>query len=241
MTRIRTLMDEPASPEGHCVSCESIHETKVSPAMGIVAKLAISEIQILPRSGGTVKLSAVSRGDKNATWAAATPSGLMTVHATEENLAWFLRLRQDVLDYNATTFADIDPAWRASQAGSHACEVLVYIGEGIRSTPPDGSIPLKMNVSTIDRRRDGLAAGKATLAAVNGPYSTMELQINNPPAFEFLEAHFENHSDPLDVTITRCSDGYPGDGHTFVKSVYPAGTYGHDNCGECGGTREQHG
>jgi hypothetical protein len=48
--------------------------------------------------GGEVKLQAVSRGDQNAAWAAATPSGTVSMHVNNPEAAkWFEdRLGTDV-------------------------------------------------------------------------------------------------------------------------------------------------
>lgn len=60
--------------------------------MGVRAKFNIAKIELSPgNQGGKVVLQAVSRGERNADWASATPSG--TIEMTVNNPAgfqWFL-------------------------------------------------------------------------------------------------------------------------------------------------------
>lgn len=62
--------------------------------MGVRAKFHISSIEQYPHSpGGKVTLKAVSRGDRNKDWAAATPSGELTMQVNNPSgFAWFQEL-----------------------------------------------------------------------------------------------------------------------------------------------------
>lgn len=60
--------------------------------MSVRAKFNIAEIVLTPGSqGGRVTLKAVSRGERNADWASATPSGeiVMTIN-NPDGFEWFL-------------------------------------------------------------------------------------------------------------------------------------------------------
>lgn len=65
-------------------------------AKQVRAKFNISSIQLTPgNGGGQVVLSAVSRGDRNADWAEATPSGTITMQVNNpDGFKWFLDLLQ---------------------------------------------------------------------------------------------------------------------------------------------------
>lgn len=56
------------------------------------AKFNIKSIELTPgNQGGKIVLQAVSRGDRNADWAAATPSGTIEMYVNNpDGFAWFL-------------------------------------------------------------------------------------------------------------------------------------------------------
>ena len=56
-------------------------------------KFNISKIELAPGNmGGAVTLQAVSRGDRNSSWAAATPSGSITMQINNPKaLDWFMQ------------------------------------------------------------------------------------------------------------------------------------------------------
>jgi hypothetical protein len=93
--------------------------------MGVRAKFHIQSIELRPGvgAGGEVKLQAVSRGDRNAEWASATPSGSMTMLIQNEPaLAFFT----DMLAVSRTTgkypevFIDITPSSDGYPGDGHA-------------------------------------------------------------------------------------------------------------------------
>jgi hypothetical protein len=51
---------------------------------GVLAKFYIAEVTKFPGGGGRVKLSAASRGARNAEWASATPAGSMELTINNE-------------------------------------------------------------------------------------------------------------------------------------------------------------
>lgn len=59
--------------------------------MGVRGKFNISEIKLVPgNQGGEVTLRAVSRGERNADWATATPNGTITMQVNNpEGFKWF--------------------------------------------------------------------------------------------------------------------------------------------------------
>lgn len=92
--------------------------------------------------------------------------------------------------------------------------------------------------------------GKVILSAVSrgdrnaewakaSPAGTIEMQIDNAPAFEwFFEmvkaAQGTDYKPEVFVDFTAATDGFPGDGHTFRLADVPADHYLAGKCGECG-------
>lgn len=69
--------------------------------MGVRAKFNISKIELSPgNAGGLVRLQAVSRGERNADWASATPVGSIEMQVNNpDGFAWF----HDLLQQNRET------------------------------------------------------------------------------------------------------------------------------------------
>lgn len=77
------------------------------------------------------------------------------------------------------------------------------------------------------------------------PSGSMELQINNPPAFGFFErlldsAQATGRYPEVFIDITPATDGWPGDGHAFELAEVPDGHYVHGKCAQCGEPEEAH-
>lgn len=64
------------------------------PTSGVRARFYLASVTRFPgQPGGEVKLQAVSRGDRNAGWATATPSGTITMMVNDPGgFAWFVQL-----------------------------------------------------------------------------------------------------------------------------------------------------
>ena len=64
------------------------------PTGAVQARFHISAIELTPNNrGGKVTLKPVSRGDRNAKWAEATPSGEMTMYVNNASgFQWFMDL-----------------------------------------------------------------------------------------------------------------------------------------------------
>jgi hypothetical protein len=80
-----------------------------APTNAVQARFHLRSIERYPGNpGGKVVLSAVSRGDRNATWAAATPSGELTMQVNNpEGFAWFQSLL-DAVDTGEIRYPEVD-------------------------------------------------------------------------------------------------------------------------------------
>lgn len=120
--------------------------------MNIRAKFYVTSLELLPGkdAGVRVNLSAVSRGDRNASWATATPMGTMqmTVNNPAAAQAWesFMRAARET-GKQPEVFLDITPSTDGWPCDGHAFR-LADIPEGIYghdqcgecSMPKDGAI-----------------------------------------------------------------------------------------------------
>lgn len=90
--------------------------------MGVRGKFNISEIVLSPgNQGGRVTLQAVSRGERNADWASATPSGTITMQVNNpDGFKWF----EDRL--------------RAQREAGRYPEVFVDFSDSVDGWPGDG-------------------------------------------------------------------------------------------------------
>ncbi|MGL5935770.1 MAG: hypothetical protein ACRCZI_09130 [Cetobacterium sp.] len=229
--------------------------------MGVQAKFHITTIEIHAATGGsTVSLSPVARGDRNATWAAATPSGSLKIHATEtetesfwgvlrsarEATAALLRKldeKWDGIDHDYRTALEASRRWSAERAAcSRYPEVLVLFEAAYPGVPDSRSLLQgSFNELTVTRSGNGTAGEVKLRRTTGGGWVEMTMQIQNPPAFQFyVDIHRGAAAVDVPFRIVPSLDGYPSDGHEFVQSVYPAGTYYHDKCAECGFPKTDH-
>jgi hypothetical protein len=224
--------------------------------MSVVAKLHVNSILIEQYKGGgsVVKFTAVARGDRNRTWAAATPSGTFEMHCDEEetDLLWGLirstrrlqeELRAVVEAETPDGYADRHGPWRwmSEQAGrwQRFPEVLVFSGGATPEKETPWRIERSVKIATISPASDD-KTGKVTIENNGGPYLSFAMQIENPPAFAWHWDKFRTTDRGFEMVIVPSFDGYPGDGHTFRESAYPVGYSGHGTCGECGRAEPEH-
>ena len=86
--------------------------------MGVRGKFYVAKVELFPgQTGGAVTLNAVTRGARNASWSAATPSGEIRMHISNPAAhKWFMDLLQK----------------------SNTPEVFVDFGEAPKADPGDG-------------------------------------------------------------------------------------------------------
>jgi len=106
-----------------------------------------------------------------------------------------------------------------------------YVAEvtGTAYGPKGGGRVKLQAVSRGDQNKDWAAAT---------PSGTIEMQINNPPAFRWFAGLL---SEDIDLTFTAATRHEPDDGHPFRESLAdPTTAYGPPNCGDCGWPEGKH-
>lgn len=113
--------------------------------MSVRGKFYIAGIELFPgQTGGAVRLQAVSRGARNASWSAATPSGEIKMHISNPDAhEWFV----DMLKRRNTP------------------EVFVTFEEAPIADPGDGHKFVAADVPPGDYRSDRCADCECTLDA----------------------------------------------------------------------------
>lgn len=207
--------------------------------MGVRAKFYVQTVEMAAERGSVAKAHAVSRGDANAVWAAATPCGSLTFRPNDQ------------MPGSVDDMALFTSLLAAANASIHVDEH----GHQRRTRHPEFYITM-----TDDEHGD--AAGWMLKSVTFGPAfvvciargwgateSELSLTISAEPARSwFIERITRTITDPetywagwpLTVTFTASTDGYPGDGHAFRPATYPPGVWGHDRCGECSGLPAEH-
>lgn len=180
--------------------------------MHVRAKFYLSHLeQKVGKDGAIAHLKAVCRGDRNAEWSAASPSGDLALNVDADQVDAF----KAMLD-----------------APRHGHQPEVFLDLTNTGSVRPALVEAPMVLSGLTRRPSG--HGTVELIGKGPKYTDrLTIQITNPPAvnqFDELLAAPE-----VTLYVTLATDGFPGDGHEFRPSSGPEGTiYGPDRCAECG-------
>lgn len=118
------------------------------------AKFYVTGLTLLPgaNAGVKVSLSAVSRGDRNASWATATPSGMMEMTINNPGaVAWwdqFMRSARDT-GKQPELFIDIYPSTDGWPGDGHAFR-LADIAEGVYGHGSCGECGMAKDAETFE-------------------------------------------------------------------------------------------
>jgi hypothetical protein len=203
--------------------------------MSVRAKFHVQTIDIdtTPGALAVVNLQAVSRGDRNAEWSSATPSGNMKLRTEGDELAMLQALLDD----------------------ADASVVVNEHGHRVRTRYPEVFLTIADSPDTDQRN------GAWTLESVSFGYgfrvtiakgygenrSELTMSIQATPAGEWFKTralhalNVGSAAPMLTITIEPSTDGYLGDGHAFRMSEgYAPNSYYYGKCGICGEAEDRH-
>ena len=220
--------------------------------MSLTAKFTLSTLTLSGVRQSKATLTAVSRGDRNACWAAATPSGTIELGTlTADETAWIVGHRDTVRAASDDARATLVAAGETNTSRLHwadrGVEFDVYL-----SRPDAGPIVAPVRDTCPIIRHMQLA--QPVLGSPDFPnqgnlkwtslddsaWATVSMYVNNQSAWRALNAEFEAGHVEWYLMLAATTDGYPDDGHAYRTAAYPQGTYGWDRCGECSGALVDH-
>lgn len=206
----------------------------------IIAKFHATSITLTHLTGGIVKASAVMRGDRNASFASASPSGNLEMHVSEPELWWFLDQRSHAAQAHEARL--VRAAAIAAETGKEVplphAGVEVFID--LATTALDGKVVRLMQLIECPDGEHGSCVWESVRSDDAGGWTKLVIYINNPSAVRQVQAAKNAGQVEWFLALTASTDGFAGDGHPFRNSLYSKGVYGHDLCGECFGKREDH-
>jgi hypothetical protein len=206
----------------------------------LIAKFHATSITTAHLAGGVVKASAVMRGDRNASFATASPSGNLEMHVSEPELWWFLDQRSRAAQAHEA---------RKERAAAIAAEtgkevplphagVEVFID--LATTALDGKVVRLMQLIECPEGEHGSCVWESVRSDDAGGWTKLVIYISNPGAVRQVQAAKNAGQVEWFLALTASTDGFAGDGHSFRSSLYSKGVYGSDLCGECFGKPEDH-
>lgn len=196
----------------------------------LIAKFHIKANDPADQYAPLFELMPVSRGDRNARWASATPSGDMRVTRSAD-------------DGLVTLLGDVKARWKAGEK-KHP-EVLIHIA--FADDERDGNLDdwMSWRFHSFEHAYHGC---NVVLSADGNGSTTLRMVVNNPSAVEVLRTEFGRRLfdvlpdiTPVWVRVVESFDAVLGDGHEFAQTTeYEEGVYYFRMCALCGSPADQH-
>lgn len=203
----------------------------------VIAKFHVAELAITSLNGGVLKARAVMRGDRNASFAKASPSGDLEAHLTEDELRYVLDLRDRARaghELRRARAAEVKALTGVIVPLPHAGTELFL---DLKTEAMDAPIVRTLHLAVVP---DGDTGRVEFTAGDDGPWAKLSIYVDNLSAVRTFQSAKHHGQTDWVLGITASTDGFAEDGHPFRTSIYPAGVYGHDLCGECFGRLDEH-